>query len=117
MDLKTSIKNGVIGLGIAATAFGVVAADSVCMFDAQVVKTETSKICFSKTKDYDTFKEDRVNKYKADKTGMFLWSDEGQEFLGILQVEIDKKGNWQPDLSVENETDLIDSALEYTNLK
>ena len=107
--LKEKIITGLGLLGIATTAFSVVALEKACIFDAEVLPLEEGKICFDTKKDYKTFKDDRIAKYKIEPA--YLWGENGDELLAMLMHELLKKqdGTLQ---NITDETELMEELIK-----
>lgn len=93
MTTKQKITAALTALAIASGAT-VVGLDQACVFDAEILHIAEVKICFKTETEYNTFKNDSITKYKEKKPA-FLWTEEGKEFMAVLDHEIKKKGTME----------------------
>jgi hypothetical protein len=110
MELKNKIIAGVALLGIAG-GVTVMELDKVCVFDAEVLQVQEQKMCFSKAEDYKIFKDSLISQYEKKASGLFLWTDEGAQFLSVVNHELDKMGKLRL-RSFSKNTDVIGETLK-----
>lgn len=110
MTLKDKIIAGIAAAGLAAGA-SVIGLDQACVFDAEILNVAEVKICFKTEQDYKVFKIDKIAKYNQ-KTPLFLWTQEGTEFMALVNHEMEKLKNRKAEIKdFSKDKNLLDEIV------
>lgn len=107
MNKAGKIISGAVAVGVVgAGAFGL---SETCLFDAEKLQLAGEEVCFSTEQEYIDFKDKKIEEARSN-GDLYLWTQGGQEFLDIVNHEM-QKGGIKETSGIKSSEELVEQLI------